>query len=354
DQIRSILTRIAGIASPPVAETVISAEAWAYRFRIDFEWSRAGRGLRLGLHRRGQAHAIVPIDRCHLISERANRFARYLAAAASRLGLTAWDREKRTGFLRRASIQDARGSGEILLTLDTGRGEPQALKQLAEDLRAEFPRLAGVVRREIDRGGRQVEISIVSGRDHLFEIVEGDRFMVPAGAFFQPNVHLSGTLRAMALSALAPRTSETILELFCGVGFLTRSLAPRVREITAVEGSREAVAAARVNLSGGSPGTARFLAGDVATLLPDLLEQTVWDAIVVDPPRTGLPRGTAERISAAGVGRLVYVSCDPATLARDLKIVMAGGAYRLIAVAPVDLFPQTHHVECVATLVRAS
>jgi len=354
EQVRSILTRIAGIGSPPVAETVISADAWAYRFRIDFEWSRAGRGLRLGLHRRGKADEIVPIDRCHLISERANRFARHLAAAASRRGLTAWDHRKRSGFLRRASIQDARGSGEMLLTLETGRGEPQALRQLADDLRGEFPRLAGVVRREIDRGGRQVEVSIVSGRDHLFEIVDGDRFMIPAGAFFQPNVHLSGTLRSMALSALDPDPGEALLELFCGVGFLTRSLAPRVREMTAVEGSREAVTAARANLAGASLGRVRFLSGDVAMLLPDLLKQSTWDAIVLDPPRTGLPRGVPERIAAAGIGRLVYVSCDPATLARDLKIVMAGDAYRLIAVAPIDLFPQTHHVECVASLVRTS
>ncbi len=353
-QVRSILSRIAGIANPPVDETVIAPDPWAYRFRIDFEWSGSGGGLTLGLHRRGRADAIVPIRRCHLISDRANRMSGFLASTASRRQLTAWDRRRRSGFLRRASIQEARGSGEMLVTLETGRGEPPALRELAEDLRSEFPRLVGVVRREIDRGGRLVEESIVIGRDHLFEIVDGDRFKVPAGAFFQPNVYLSGKLRSLTLSALAPKSTEAILELFCGVGFLTRALAPRVGSVTAVEGSREALAAARLNLAGDLEGRVRLLGGDVATVLPELLRDRAWDVILVDPPRTGLPRGVADEIAAARVDRLVYVSCDPATLARDLKIVMGGGGFKLTKVSPVDLFPQTHHIECIASLERTA
>lgn len=353
-QVRSILTRIASIVDPPVDETIMAPDPWGYRFRIDFEWSGSGSALSLGLHRRGRADAIVPIRRCHLISDRANRLSGFLASAASRRGLTAWDRRRRSGFLRRASIQESRGSGEMLLTLETGRGEPPALRELAEDLRREFPRLVGVVRREIDRGGRLVEESILIGRDHLFEIVDGDRFKVPAGGFFQPNVNLSTKLRSLTVSALAPKPAEGILELFCGVGFLTRAIAPRAGSVTAVEGSRDALAAARLNLAGDLEGRVRLLGGDVATVLPDLLRERAWDAILVDPPRTGLPRGVAEQIATAKADRLVYVSCDPATLARDLKIVMGRGGFRLTRVSPVDLFPQTHHIECVASLDRIS
>lgn len=352
EQVAAILSRIAGLQRPPVRDTIVAEEAWGYRFRMDFDWIARPSGGALGLHRRGRPAEIVPIRRCHLMTERGNRILSFLASAASARRLDPWDPARRRGLLRRATLQEARSTEEILITLETARGDPPALRDLAADLVRRFPRVVGVVRREIDRQGRLVEESIFSGRDHLYEEIDGDRFRVPAGAFFQPNTCLSGRLRQEVMEALDPRKTGSVLELYCGVGFFTLALARRAGEVVALEGSREAVRAARENVARGAIGEVRLICGEVSDALPELLREKAWDGLLVDPPRAGLPRGAAASIAASQVQRLVYVSCDPATLARDLRILTGSGRFRLDSVTPLDLFPQTHHIECVARLER--
>ncbi len=181
--------------------------------------------------------------------------------------------------------------------------------------------------------------------------MEGDRLKVPAGAFFQPNAPGAARLRQEALSALDAGAHESILELYCGVGFFTLPVARRALQVTGLDVSREAVAAARDNAARAGLGNTRFLCRDVEESLPDLLRETGPDALLLDPPRAGLPQAAARSIAAAQVARVVYVSCDPATLARDIRLLGEGGL-KLRSVTPLDLFPQTHHLECVARLER--
>ena len=352
-QVVSMLGRLAGLGSPPVATAVTAGGPTEYRFRMDFDWG-AGPGGRpvLGLHRAGRPAEILPIDRCLLMPEPANAIRKFTAERALRLGLLAWDRKRRKGLLRRLGIQMAQTTGEALATLETGRGDPPALGGLARDLVRAFPRVVGVVRREFDRLDRLVGESILCGRDHLFEEVDGDRLKVPAGAFFQPNAAGAGRLREVVLRALDPRAEESILELYCGIGFFTLPVARRARQVVGLDVSREAVVAARDNAARAGLGNTRFLCRDAAEALPGLLKEAGRDAILLDPPRTGLPRAAALAIAGAAVARIVYVSCDPATLARDIRLLSEEGGLRLRSLAPLDLFPQTHHVECVARLDR--
>ncbi len=353
-QIVSLLGRLAGLADPPVAEAVTAGPPTEYRFRMDFDW---GIGLRgqpvLGLHRAGRPAEILPIDRCLLTPEPVNAIRKFTAERALRMGLGAWDEKRRRGLLRRLGIQMARTTGEALATLETGRGDPPGLGGLARDLVRAFPRVVGVVRREYDRFDRFVAESILCGRDHLFEEIDGDRLKIPAGAFFQPSATGAGTLRAVVLQALDPRAEESILELYCGIGFFTLAAARRSRQVVGLDVSRDAVAAARDNAARAGLGNVRFLCRDAAEALPELLQEAGLDAILVDPPRTGLPQSVALAIARAAVPRLVYVSCDPATLARDTGQFAEAGGLRLQSLTPLDLFPQTHHVECVARFDRA-
>ena len=352
-QLRAMLQRLAGLADPPVAPAVLAGDSTAYRFRMDFDWSTgADGGPILGLHRAGHPEEIVPLDRCLLMPDEANRIRACVADRSRRLGLSAWDPRRRRGLLRRLGLQMARGTPEILITLETGRGDPPALGELGRDLARSFPRVVGVVRREFDRFDRPAGESILVGRDHLFEDVEGDRLKVPAGAFFQPNSTGAARLRGEALAALEAGPHASVLELYCGVGFFTLPAARRSRHVTGLDVSREAVAAARDNAARAGLGNVRFLCGDVENSLPELLRDTGPDAVLIDPPRSGLPRAAARAIAAAAVRRLVYVSCDPATLARDIRLLGAEGGLTLVSVTPLDLFPQTHHLECVARLER--
>ncbi len=353
-QVRTILERVGGIRDPPVGETMTGGEPWAYRFRMDFEWTADRRGPRLGLHRRGSAREIVPIDRCHLVSDTVNAIVSWLGEEARVRRLAPWDPARHRGLLRRTGIQEARGTGEILISLATGRGDPPALATLASDLMRRFPRVVGVAREEIDRGGMPAGESILAGRDYVVEVVDGDRFMVPSDAFFQPNATACGTLRRAVTEAFRGEKAATVLELYCGVGFFTLALARHAESVVAVEGSRRACAAARANASAARLSNCRFIHGEVAAVLARAVDETRPDAIVLDPPRAGLPRGAAVALAASEVPRILYVSCDPATLARDLRLLAEEGGYRVESVQPIDLFPQTHHVECVARLRRSS
>jgi 23S rRNA (uracil1939-C5)-methyltransferase len=353
DQVAALVERIAGQPGSVVRDLVIAGEPGGYRFRMDFAWGRdASGGTVLGLHRRGRPHRIVRIDRCHILPEEGNAILGWLAAeAASRRLVTRDARGGSPGLLRRAGLQIASGTGEILLTLETGRGDPPALAEFARDLVRRYPRIVGVVRHEFDRRGEPAGVSILTGRDHLFERVEEDRLKVPASAFFQANRFGFARLRREAIEALAPIAGEALLEIYSGVGFFTLPLARRCAEVVAIEGWREAVAAARDNAARAGVSNIRFVGGDVAEVLPEILAGGRFDAALVDPPRAGLAPPVAGALAGAPLRRLVYVSCDPATLARDLKVLIGGG-FELEAVVPVDLFPHTHHIECVARLRR--
>src|SRR2546427_3153329 len=186
-QVKALLARVAGFEDLPVQAAEPAGEETQYRFRMDFDWG-TGPGGRpvLGLHHAERAGEILPIETCLLMPEPVNQIRTQFARRAAESGLSSWDARRRRGLMRRLGIQMARATGEILITLETGRGDPPGLFEVARAAARAFPRIVGVVRREVDRGGRLVGVSILHGRDHLFEEVEGDRFKIPARAFFRP------------------------------------------------------------------------------------------------------------------------------------------------------------------------
>jgi 23S rRNA (uracil1939-C5)-methyltransferase len=350
-QVASLLKRIAGLQDVDVPPAVLSPLPFGYRFRMDFDWRASRSGPILGLHRRGRPDAVVPIRRCLLTTDTVNEMIAWLSREAAARRLAAFDPRSRRGLLRRASFQEARGTGERLVTLETGRGEPGAMAQLAAALTRRFPGTVGVVRLEQGRGGVAEIASILAGRDFLYEDLEGDRFRIPAEAFFQPNPSGSLEVRRHAVEALGLSGRGSLLELYCGVGVFTLLAARKTSRIVAVEASPIACAAARDNAARAGATQCRFVTSDVEAALPELLREA-WEAVLLDPPRVGLPRAAALALAADGPRRIVYVSCDPATLARDLSILSGSGRFRVLRVTPHDLFPQTHHVECVAELER--
>jgi 23S rRNA (uracil1939-C5)-methyltransferase len=351
-QVVEALRRIGTLGEVAVAPVVRAGPALGYRFRMDYDWRRqAGRNI-LGLHRRGAAQEIVPVDPCLLAGPVTTAIAAWIEAAAGRAGLEAWDPARERGFLRRLTVQEARGTREVLVTLETARGDPPALTALAADLVRRFPRVVGVVRREHARDGHFLAASILAGRDLLEEELEGDRYRIPAGAFFQPNPEASLAVRRTAIEGLAIAAGDRLLELFGGVGFLSVAAVKAGARLTMVESDREATAAARENLRRAGAAEAQVLHGDVTPLLAELSRRE-WDSVLLDPPRTGVTPEAARLLAGLGARRMTYVSCDPGTLARDLGILVREGSWRIQSVVPFDLFPQTQHIECVAALARA-
>ncbi len=314
DQVRVQLRRLAGQAEAPVRAILPAPEAFGYRNQI--QWSLGADGT-LGL--RGQAsHEIIPVDACPIAHPAIN-------AVRARLSL-----EADTG-LERVTIR-VDESGDPLLVLEPAEETPEVSFDL--------PMAAAVLQAD----GTAFALA---ERDWLDIEVNDRAFRVSAGSFFQVNLAQAERLVDLVLEALAPEPDHVIFDLFCGVGLFTAFLAPRVARVIGVEAYAPAVEDAAVNLDA-FDNVALYVAS-VDEALPALEERPA--GIVLDPPRAGLSAAAADQLGALGAARIAYVSCDPATLARDIGRLARHG-YRLAWVQPVDMFPQTFHIETVALLVR--
>ena len=219
------------------------------------------------------------------------------------------------------------------------------------------PILEAPLRRQLAELAHQAGTSPAAGEVELRSWGEaikvgGFAYRTSAGAFFQANTAVAGLLVEGVQAALAPRGSEQVLDLYCGVGLFTVPVGQHVAQIVGVESNSAAAADAVYNVeAAGVPG--RILNLDVAEALrtPELTG-LAWDAVILDPPRTGVDATAIEALIALGAARLLYISCEPSTLARDIRILSAGG-YRLEWAQPYDMFPQTRHVETLAVLVVA-
>jgi 23S rRNA (uracil1939-C5)-methyltransferase len=344
-QIAALLERIAGCDRGLVGGTVAPEGDGPYRFRMDFDHGPGPDGTpAIGLHRRDAPGVIEAVRECVIFPEAGNR-ARDGIDAALRAADPAVE-------VTRVSIQVDPAGPRVLVLLGLASAPGPAARALAQQILAGHREIVGVAGTWTPGGRGRPRTITLAGRDYLEIQVGEDHLRVPAGAFFQPNTHGWRVLRQQAIDLIDPRPADRILELYCGVGFFTLPLARRAATVVAVEGQRAAVVAARDNLARAGFAGARVIGRDVAAAVPALLRKETFDAVLVDPPRAGLPPQAARLLARARIGRLVYVACDPGTLARDLAILATPRGLRVTRAVPIDLFPHSHHVECVVRLDR--
>jgi 23S rRNA (uracil1939-C5)-methyltransferase len=203
---------------------------------------------------------------------------------------------------------------------------------------------------ETTRGG---ETELIAGSDRLEEEIGGMRVRISPDAFFQTNTEMAERLYRLAIEYAAPAASDRVFDLYCGIGTIGLLIAPRAGEVWGLELIEEAIADAIANARLNEVDNARFFAGDVRLALRELVDRAGRpDVLVVDPPRSGLSQKVVRRVIEAGPRQIVYVSCNPTTLAPNAAQLVADGGYRLRRVRAVDMFPQTPHIECVALLER--
>jgi 23S rRNA (uracil1939-C5)-methyltransferase len=354
-QVREALARLAGLEDPPVGEVVPAAEVWRYRNKAEYSFGPGpdGPGPVLGFHQAGRWDRIDDVTDDVLASRRVNELRERVKAWCRAEGLAAHDRPSGTGLLRNLVVREGRRTGQVQARLVTGPGELR-VDELAEVAAAEgflWTRDAGVA--ETTSGG---ETELVGGAEAITEEVEvaGERLRlrVSPDAFFQTNTEMAERLYAEAADLAGLTGRERVFDIYCGIGTIALALSHRAREVWGLELVEPAVADAIANAELNGIDNAHFFAGDVRLAMRALVAEAGRpDVLVVDPPRAGLSGKVVRRVLETGARRIVYVSCNPTTLAPDARRMVDGG-YRLRAVRPVDMFPQTPHIECVALLER--
>jgi 23S rRNA (uracil1939-C5)-methyltransferase len=352
EQVRDSLERIGGFEDPPVEPIVPAQQRLRYRNKLEYSFGEDEEGeLVLGFHRPGRFDLIDDVSDDILASERTDEVREAVKAWCREEGLSAWDRETQTGVLRNLVVREGRRTGHLQARIITSAGSEFRVDELAAATPADsflWTRAEGVA--ETTRGG---DTRLVKGSGSLEEELSGLRFRISPDAFFQTNTEMAEVLYGAAAEFAGLTGREKVLDLFCGIGTIALVLALDSAEVWGVELIEEAVADAIENAKLNGVDNARFFAGDVRLVMRELLERSGSpDVVVVDPPRAGLSQKVVRRIIEADAERIVYVSCNPTTLAPNARQLVDDGGYELKTVRPVDMFPQTPHIECVALLER--
>jgi 23S rRNA (uracil1939-C5)-methyltransferase len=386
DQIEDALRRIGKLEGFELEEIVPAVEQWRYRNKLEYSFGERDGELVCGFHAPGGWKRVEPIEDCLLASELGNR-ARDVALAWCRdQGLRAWDRKRESAagapagrgsrdrsrdrqptgegphgegmapLLRNLVVREGRRTGVVQVRLVTTPGELDS-GSLAQALARELGegKLSGVLWTRSGALGETTlggDTELIWGEEQLPERLGDLDLRISPEAFFQTNTEMAEVLYGVVGEYAGLQGWERVYDLYCGTGTIALTLASKAGEVWGIEivepAVADAIAAARRN----EISNARFFAGDARLALPEMVERAGRpDLLVVDPPRAGLSQKVVRRILDAAPKRVVYVSCNPTTLAPNAAQMVEAG-WRLVKVRPVDMFPQTPHIECVALLER--
>ncbi len=353
-QVADALERLGGFESPPVEPIVPAVEQLRYRNKVEYSFGEDEEGeLVLGFHRPGRWDLIDPVPDDVLASERVGAVRAAAQEWCREEGLSAYDRRDHSGFLRNLVVREGRRTGIVQARLVTSRGDFRA-NELAASLPAES--VLWTQADSVAETTREGETKKLKGEAAIEEQIEVAgtrlRFRISPDAFFQTNTEMAERLYATAAQMAGLSGRERVFDLYCGIGTISIALALESREVVGVELVERAVADAIENAKLNGIDNARFYAGDVRTAMRPLLEEEgTADVVVVDPPRAGLSQKIVRRVLEVDAHKIVYVSCNPTTLAPNARQMVDAG-YALKSVRPVDMFPQTPHIESVALLEK--
>jgi 23S rRNA (uracil1939-C5)-methyltransferase len=350
-QVEDALRRIGRLEEFELEPIVPAVETWRYRNKLEYSFGTdPDDRLVCGFHAPGRWEEIVELTDCLLASESANVARERVVEWCRAAGLAAFDRRTHEGFLRNLVVREGRRTGELQVRLVTSPGELDR-----QGLVAAAGPVSGLLWTQTDSVAettQEGETELLIGSEHLEEEIGGMRVRIAPNAFFQTNTEMADRLYGLAIGYAAPAGTERVYDLYCGIGTIGLLMAPRAAEVWGLELVEEAIADAIANARLNEIDNTRFFAGDVRLALRELVQEAGRpDTVVVDPPRSGLSQKVVRRIIEAAPRRIVYVSCNPTTLAPNAAQLVEAG-YRLRRVRPVDMFPQTPHIECVALLER--
>lgn len=373
EQVVDSLRRLAQLPEPPVADILASEDTLFYRNKMEFSFGRRRwitreevaknaltepREFALGLHVRGRYDRVLNIETCYLQSELTAEIVREVRRLTFESGIPAYSIFDHSGFWRFLVLREAKNTGELMVNLVTAQEAQHypAVKTVAAELQAKFKEITTIVH-TINSSKAQVafgdEQTVLSGPGFIQERVGKFFFRISANSFFQTNTKGAELLYGVAADFADLKGSETVYDLYSGAGTISIFIADSAEKVVGFEVVPAAIQDAMVNCALNAVRNCSFVEGDLKDELAHVpLIVARWgkpNVIIIDPPRAGMHPKVVQRILQLGPEKIIYVSCNPTTFARDVKDLAAGG-YQLRAVQPVDMFPHTSHIEVVGLI----
>jgi 23S rRNA (uracil1939-C5)-methyltransferase len=355
-QVKESLKHIGGFTDPPVRDALGSDQVFYYRNKMEYAFSpHPEKKLLLGLHPRRRYDLVFDLKECFLQSEQANRIVDFVRSYAKEKNLPVYNNKTQTGLLRFLMIREGKNTDMAMVNLVTYRGDFPWAEDLSESLLANFPSIKSIVR-NINSKLAQIAVGeeeeLLGGERIITERLGNFTFEISSNSFFQTNPGQAEKLYGIVLKMADLQGDEEVLDLYCGNGTISVFLSPAAGKVVGVETVEETVRNARRNAEINGVKNCEFIRGEAKKVLKDFEQSgNVPHLVVADPPRAGLHPRVIKSLLSLKPPKLVYVSCNPTTLARDLKMICETD-YRLENVQPVDMFPHTYHIESVAKLSR--
>lgn len=345
-----------GLNPELVQPTLGMDNPWVYRNKMEFTFAPDGS---LGLHEKGNFRKVIPLETCLIMKPEMKEAVLEIAKWVKDYELTGYDKEAVEGLLRFVMVRQSFVTNEMMLAIFATEGPEKipGISELVSRIETKFPNVKSLLwleNRDLADRAQAEDVHLLAGREFIHDELMGYRFRLWFDTFFQPNPQQAENLVKYALEMGAPKKTEKMIDLFCGVGTFSLPFAKRVKELAGIELVETSIESAKRNAKENGIDNTYFLAKDARHGIDQVLAEVgTPELLLLDPPRSGAGGKVMRRIGRAQPERIVYVSCSPQTFAEDITHLKEFG-YELKKVQPVDMFPQTYHVEVVAVLVRSN
>mgnify|MGYP006282591207 CR=1 FL=1 len=368
-QVHDNFARIGKFEFPEISPIIGSDNEYLYRNKLEYTFSnsrwltdeeiKSGEEISnrnaLGFHIPGMFDRVVDVEKCYLQEDITNRIRNRVREYALEAGLEFYDSREHVGFLRTMVVRTA-ATGEVMVIMNLAGDDEEKRNKLLTFIRDEFPEITSlmyVINKKKNDTFNDLDVKLFEGRDHIIDTLGGLKFRIGPKSFFQTNTAQAEKLYSLAKGFAELTGKEIVYDLYTGTGTIANYVAGKSEKVIGLEYVPEAIEDAKVNSDINGINNTTFVSGDMKEILNEsfMAEHGHPDVIITDPPRAGMHEDVINTILRTGTKRIVYVSCNPATQARDIALLAE--KYSVEAVQPVDMFPQTHHVEAVAVLRRS-
>lgn len=354
-QVKDVLERIGKLDMSRVkVHPVLGMEdPWNYRNKAQVPVGEREGGLVAGFYQQ-RTHEIIDMEKCLIQQSENDEVVQAVKDICNAFGIKAYNEERHKGWLRHVMVRYGMATGEMMVVFVTRTADFPQKQQVIEQIIARFPHVRSIVQNVNSKKTNVIfgdETTVLWGEEYIYDTIGDIKFAISARSFYQVNPAQTKVLYDKALEYAELQGEETVIDAYCGIGTISLFLAQKAGRVYGVEIVPEAIEDAKRNADLNGINNVEFAVGEAETVIPNWYKEGIKaDTLVVDPPRKGCDEALLDTILKMKPNRVVYVSCNPGTLARDLRILEDGG-YVTEEVQPVDMFPHTSHVECVASLV---